>query len=113
MGEDDEGGARGEASQDGLKRRQLLRDYVRLGARNVVEPDEVDPAMVERVRGGAEGVAEESPAVEPGVVLPGNAVDGAHVEAPRDLLELPHAGGVLTRLLGVMREINSDEDQVG
>ncbi len=70
MGEDDDGRGFREAGKIPLQPRELLGTDVGPSLRDVVERDEVDPAMVEGVVAVAEGVANDVLELDSGLALP-------------------------------------------
>src|SRR2546422_4450110 len=68
--------------------------------------------MVEGIVTVAERVAEELPAVQPRIVLARHVANERRAQAPGDLLELAHAVGMLARILGVVRQIAGEENEL-
>jgi hypothetical protein len=95
-----------------LQPRQLLGTDGRLAEGDVVERDEVDAAVIERVVRLAEVLAEQRAAVERGVVLARHVQPLRDLEARADLAELREAARVLRRVFAVVRQIAREEDEV-
>jgi hypothetical protein len=91
VSEDDNGSHFRKAGKVLLQPGQLLRPDLGLRSRDVIERDEVDPAMIERVVGFLEKLAVELSAVQAGVVLAWNVHHFADLHAAGNLLKLLHA----------------------
>ncbi len=96
----------------GEPRQLLVADQ---GARvgDVVQRDEMHAFVVEAVVGGAEELLERLAIVEGSVVLPRHEAHGLDLELAHDGLEFRHALPALHRVVGRVREIAGEHDEVG
>ena len=83
-----------------------------LSARHVIERDEVDALVIERVIAVAEVLPVQNAAVERGVVFARDRVDGARLESARDRLEQLHALRVRVAIVGVVSQIAGKEYEI-
>src|ERR1700733_13349817 len=113
MREHDDGGGFREPREVRLHPRDLLGSYDGSSRGHIVERDEMNAAMVERVMRRAHELAEHVAAVESGVVLARHYLQLRAANLARDLLEQFEALGVLVGRIGVVGQISRDYYQLG
>ncbi len=112
MGEDDDRRLVAELLQISLQPRELRVADDRARVRDVVEDDEVHALVVEGVVQLAEELLEGLAVVERGVVLAGQIPHGLHLEPAGDVLEALHALLPLFGVVGRVREVAGEDDEV-
>ena len=113
VGEDDDGSGAWKSRQVIAQPAKLFRADLGLGARNVVEPDEVYAAVVKRIMCFAEVLAKQYAAIKPGVVLAGNKPQLGRLDSACNLPELGHARGVYIFVLGIVCEVAGEKHEFG
>ncbi len=113
MGEDNDGRCFWKAGDVFLQPRELLGADFGLGARHVIERDEVNSGVIEGVVALSHEFAVESAAVEAGIVLAGDVFHFADFHPLGDFEELLHALSVDVFVFGVVGEVPGKEDEVG
>src|SRR5260370_19524586 len=113
MGEHDDRRRFRKAGEVGLHPCELFRADFRPSARDVVEGDEVNAAMIERIVSRPHEFAEHIATVERCVILTRHYFDLSAANFARDRFAQFEALGVLVRRIRVMSEIAGDDYQLG